>query len=80
MKRIVGIISCISGSVLVFYGAFIIGRIIFNKSHAAIIGGADTPTFMFIIHNSGMVLPVISVIAGFLLIALSCILLLKRKR
>lgn len=77
MKRIIGIISGISGSVLVFYGAFII----FNKTpHTAIIGGADTPTFMFIIHNGSVILPVISVIAGFLLIALSCILFLKRKR
>lgn len=80
MKRIIGIVSGIIGIALLLLGAFLIGKIIFNRSNTAIIGGADTPTFIFLIRNSNIALPAIGIITGFLFIIASCILLFKKKR
>ncbi len=89
MRKIIGIISAVIGSVITAASAIICTLVCFginiNLHHKAetigIIGGADGPTAVFITRNVGkdILLPVISAIIGIALIISSYFMLRHKK-
>lgn len=84
MKRIVGLIAGVSGLMLTVFGGIFVFSLFgaSSGSSVGIIGGADGPTAIFVAGNVG-ILPYIiiaGVILGIVLITLSLILLLYKKR
>ena len=74
MKKILGIL----GAVLLIIGLFIF--IFSGTSSLGIIGGADGPTVLFIAGNISGRAWIFSVIAGILLVIVSCVFQLKKKK
>lgn len=79
MRKIIGFITGISGLALTSAGAFLIFKITEKKPSVSIIGGADTPTAVFIAGRSGIIPVAAGIIAGIVLIIISVFLLLRKK-
>ena len=76
MKKVLGIVGCSIGFLLV-----ILGSVMKVKEHTAvsIIGGADGPTSIFVAGNLGCDLSISFILTGVAVLVITLICYLKRK-
>ncbi len=76
MKKVLGIGSCIVGSLLVVFGGLMRMK---ENTAVSIIGGADGPTSVFVAGKLNGELAIISILIGIMAVAMGVRLYLKRK-